>query len=285
MKPGIYEMDAPTYHKDPCERPSLSSSIAGVLCNSSPMHAFARHPRLTEAPVEDESDAMSIGTVAHALMLQGEHVAEVLPFKDWRTDASKDARKAAWADGKIPILAKHWPDIQAMVNAANEQLGAFKDEVFETPGLPERVIIWQESNGVWCRSRLDWLPTSHRTITDYKTTGATANPEVISRTLFSNCWDIQAAFYARGLKTIDPFADPVFRFCVQETHKPYALSVVALGPDSLMLGEKKVAFAIEKFGECLESGVWPGYPTETCYATLPTWEEQKWLDRETKELV
>lgn len=285
MKPGIYDMTADEYHRDPAPEPSLSSSIAGVLCNSSPLHAFARHPRLTERPVKDESDEMSIGTAAHALLLQGEWIAEVLEYDDWRKKEAREARDTARASGKIPILAKHWAEIEAMVKAANEQLAEFKEDIFETPGKPEQTLVWQEPNGVWCRARLDWLASSHRSISDYKTTGATANPDVISRTMFSNCWDIQGAFYRRGLMTIDPHCDPQFRFCVQETRKPHALSVLGLGPDSLMIGEKKVQFAIDKWGECLESGVWPGYPQETCYATLPTWEENRWLAKETAGVI
>jgi hypothetical protein len=40
--PGIHEVDAETYHSDPVEVPSLSASIAKLLVNSTPLHAWAR---------------------------------------------------------------------------------------------------------------------------------------------------------------------------------------------------------------------------------------------------
>lgn len=266
------------YHADPCPAPSLSASIIHVLCSQSPLHAWAAHPKLNPDWQPEEAEHFDTGKIAHALMLEGEHIARVIDFPDWRKKEAKEARDMARAEGKVPILAKHWADVQAMVKAANIQLEHHKN-IFQAPGGAEQTIIWQE-DGVNCRARLDYLPDSHRWIDDYKTTGATANPEVISRTLFSNGWDIQAAFYIRAVKALDPKCEPLFRFCVQETYPPYALSVVALGDDVLMLAEKKILYALETWRECLKTGIWPGYPTQICYATLPAYEEARWLQRE-----
>lgn len=283
MTPGIYDIKDAEYHSDCCPEPSLSASLAIVLCNDSPAHAMIRHPRLTDTPIDDESTAMDIGTVAHALMLQGLSIAEVLDFPDWRTKEAKQRRDAIREAGGIPILAKNWKHVEAMVRAAHQQLERHMDasDAF-TGGKAEQALIWQDS-GVWCRSKLDWLRDDRRFVDDYKTTGNSANPEIISKTLFGAGWDVQAAFYLRGLKAIEPNADPVFRFVVQEVNPPYALSVIALGPDALMIGEKKVQFAIDTFRECLQSGDWPGYPRRTCYATLPAWQESRWLQKEMTE--
>jgi len=39
---GIFEYTADVYHADPCPKPSLSASIAHILCSQSPAHARAR---------------------------------------------------------------------------------------------------------------------------------------------------------------------------------------------------------------------------------------------------
>ena len=67
---GVYEMPADQYHADPCEAPSLSSSLIKVLCSQSPIHAKAKHPRLSAQIAEDEAEHYDIGTVAHAILLE-----------------------------------------------------------------------------------------------------------------------------------------------------------------------------------------------------------------------
>lgn len=275
-------INADDYHADPCDRPSLSASIIQVLCTQSPRHAWVAHPKLNPNYRPEEATHFDIGKIVHALMLQGEWVGEVIEFDDWRKDAAKEARDKARAAGKVPILRKHWTDVQAIIEAANIQISAMGN-VFKAPGKAEETITWTEPNGVRCRARLDWLADSLRYIDDLKTTAVTANPEIVSRTMFNHGLDIQAAFYRRAVQMLNPRMDPQFRFVFIETYQPYAMSVVAPGPDVLFLAEKKIQWAIEKWGECLESGVWPGYPTEVCYAQLPAWEENRWLEKETRE--
>jgi hypothetical protein len=93
--PGIYKMRAAEYHADPCLEPSLSSTIARVLCDSAPAHAQHAHPRLNLQNVEEEAEHFDIGTAAHAILLEGEAAVTVIDAKDWRTNAAKDARDAA----------------------------------------------------------------------------------------------------------------------------------------------------------------------------------------------
>jgi hypothetical protein len=78
--------------------------------------------------------------------------------------------------------------------------------------------------------------------------------------------------------------DATFRFIFQETHAPYAVSIMACGPDVQMMAEKRIFRVIETFGKCLESGVWPGYPLAPCFATLPEWRERMELEKEVREV-
>lgn len=280
MKACILDVDAAKYHADRlCAEPTLSASIACILCNDSPAHAKARHPRLTENPVKEEAEHFDIGTIAHALLLEGIDKAEPLDFPDWRKKEARDARDAARDAGKIPILRHKLEDVYAMVNAASDQIAAHKEasDMF-TNGKPEQTIIW-EDEGVICRARIDWLHNSYLNIDDYKSTGSTANPDVVSRTLFNTGCDIQAAFYLRGLKAVTG-KDARFRFFFQETFPPYAGCVIALDPYAMTLAEKRVQYAIEKWRDCLNSGVWPAYIDKVCFATPPSYFESQWLERE-----
>jgi hypothetical protein len=278
ITPGIHEMPWSVYLGDPCPEPSLSASIARMLCLDSPAHAREAHPRLNPQTIDEHGERLDIGTAAHALLLEGSSAVAIIDAADFRSKAAKDARDAAYARGHTPLLAARWTEVQLMVAAAREQLARHVDggaEMF-TNGWPEQTLIWQEDD-VWCRARLDWLRP--QAIDDYKTTGKSANPETWTRSLFYDGKDLQVAWYLRGLKVLTG-QDAVFRFAVQETYRPYALSVIALGPDALMLAEKKVLYALERWREARGRNEWTGYPRRTCYASLPPTHESWWLERE-----
>lgn len=279
-EPGIYVLSAAHYHADPCPAPSLSSSIARVLLASSPQHAWWKHPRLNAEYEPEGDDKFDLGTAAHAYLLEGDASVVVVEADDWRKKNARRARGEARMAGKVALLAGQWARVPAMADAARRQLAAYDDPPTPlTAGTAEQTLIWREGD-VWCRARLDWLHDDRRVVDDYKTTNASANPDAFGRTLFGIGYDIQAAFYLRGLRALGH--DAVFRFVVQEAFAPYALSVIGLEPAALALAERKVAHAIEAWRYCLETGRWPAYPTRTCWIELPPWEETRWMEREAR---
>ncbi len=275
-------MTAAEYHADPTPEPSLSSSIVKILCSSSPAHAQVAHPRLNPQAEDENATHFDIGTVAHAILLEGADVVQLVDAPDWRTKIAQAQRDAARAKGKVPLLKGKFADVEQMVAAASEQLAPFSQlAIFNHKyGKPEQTVIWKEDD-VWCRARIDWLHDDHTAIDDYKSTSASANPDVLARTMFANGWDTQAAWYLRGLRAVGRAAqEREFRFVVQETYAPYALSVIGVGPDVLTIGEKKALYALERWRICLRTADWPAYPTRVCYPTLPAWEENRWLEKE-----
>lgn len=281
IAPGIHAMPADTYHALETPTPALSSSIARKLLGYSPLHAWYAHPYLG-AGEQEEREAFDNGSAAHAYLLEGEDHFAIIEAADYRTKAAQALRDEARLAGKIPVLACRWRDVQAMATAAREQLAAHEAPTPFTSGRAEETLIWQEGE-TWMKARLDWLHQGGLYIDDYKTTSATANPEVWCRGVFSSGVAIQAAFYVRGIRAVLG-VDAIMRFVVQENYPPYALSVVGLGPDALTLAEKKVIFAIDLWRDCLASGKWPGYPTRIAYAALPPWEEASWMAREEASL-
>jgi len=274
-------MPAEDYHADPCVEPSLSASIATIICNRTPMHAFAAHPRLNPDVRRAEKKEYDIGTAAHAILLEQRplvDVVEVIDAKDFRTKAAQEQRDAARAAGRVPLLERQATDVVEMLEETTKQLGAHEaDPPLFHEGKAEQTIIWQE-NGITCRALVDWLRDDFTAIDDYKTTSADANPEKwTSKTLYSIGADVQIAFHCRGVEAISGIK-PELRYVVQETYPPYALSVISASPDVLHVGNAKVEYAIRRWRECLEAGEWPGYPTEVCYAELPAWQDDpKWL--------
>lgn len=282
LGPGIHTIDADTYHADPCEQPSLTSTVARILTTDSPLHAWCAHPKLNPDFTNVEAPHFDLGTAAHSLLLEGEANVEVIDYPDWRKKDAQEQRDAAYEAGKQPLLTHQWLEVERMVQAASIQLEAINaTPVIFASGHAEQTLIWQEDD-VTCRARLDWLHDDNTAIDDYKTSSRTANPESFSRSLFNIGYDVQAAFYLRGLRALTG-EDAQWRWVVQETTPPYALSVVSLTPAALELANAKVDYAITRWRECLTSGVWRGYPTEVCYAELPGWEEARWLEKEGRD--
>lgn len=286
--PAILSMPSETYHADPCDQPSLSASIAKLLITGSPAHAKAAHPKLNPDLVTTEETKFDIGTVAHALLLEGRDAVQVIDAPDWRSKDARALRDHARANGQTPLLAGQWSEVQAMCQATRAQLDKIECEpALFTDGLPEQTLIWHDDEfHVDCRARLDWLRDDLTAIDDFKTTSRSANPEGWTRsTLFSIGADVQAAFYLRGLAANGGSLDADFRFVVQETFAPYALTVVSLGPDVMALAEKKVRYALAVWAKCLRDDEWPAYPLRVCFAELPPWEESRWLERELREVA
>lgn len=278
--PGAYDLPADAYHADPCPTPSLSASVAHELLSRSPRHAWQAHPRLNPAHEPEHRAEFDIGHAAHALVLGDERRFAIIDAADYRTAAAKAARDAAYAAGAVPLLPHQYEAAVAMARAVRAQLDRHEARDAFRDGKPEQTIAWQEPGGVWCRSRLDWLPsrmTRSTIIFDFKST-TNAEPAAWSRSkLEAMGYDVQAAFYLRGLRALGP--EVRFAFVVAEVAPPFALSVIGLPPEVIALAEQKVDHAIAVWRQCMATGEWPAYPARICWADPQPWSEARWQER------
>lgn len=291
IKPGLHDLTDDQYHSDPCPVPSLSSSLGKKLINRTPRHAWSDHPRLNPRWQAKHRSKFDLGDAAHALVLGGPARFEVVDAASWRGKAAANAKETAYEQGKIPILIDQYENTVEMAAACHAQLEQHEEaaEAY-TDGVPEQTLIWQE-NGIWCRSKLDWLPNSARVTPkprylefyDYKSTGASANPETFNRTLFDLGYDFQAAFYRRGIRAVLGISDPIFKFVVQENYHPYALSVIGLPQEYIDEADADVDSALRTWSWCLEHDKWPGYSGKTYYVDAPPWHRVKREDRQVRE--
>ena len=85
---------------------------------------------------------------------------------------------------------------------------------------------------------------------------------------------MQASFYKRGFKAVfGADIDPRFIFCAQENFAPFALSLMEVSPSDEAIADSQIETAVRIFGECLESGVWPGYARTVQRITSPPYYE------------
>lgn len=272
MAPGIYS-DVPldAYVGDTLTpSPSLSSGIAHTIVAQSPLHAFTDHPRLNPHHVSVEKTVFDIGTAAHEALLQGLDRCEVIDAPDWRTKDAKEAREAARAAGKLPLLTKHYAPLETMVETAKAYLARTELAGLFADGEPEATIIWQEG-ATWLRARPDYLSNDRTVMLHYKTCSGSAQPEAFIRgPLCSMGYDMAAAFYDRGLAEVAGTM-PKSVFLAQETSPPYSCSLIALAPALADIASSKVNRAIELWTHCMTTGRWPAYPTRIAYAEPTAW--------------
>jgi hypothetical protein len=290
-KPGIYR-DFPTaaYFADPTPEPSFTQSLAKILLEGSPLHAYQAHPRLNvQAAEEDEAEkydkAKAIGNAAHSMMLGRGKVLAVAPFDDWRKKEAQTFRDNARAAGLEPVLQKHQDVAWSMVKAAQEQLQHIAGcESAFTAGDAE-VVIASCENGIWLRSMIDWLSSDLREVWDYKTSGMSASPWHTGKLMASAGWHVQAAMHERILDAIDPKNAGRRRhlFVAQENEPPYALTVNEIGEAAMTIGRKQLDYAARMWRHCLTKNDWPAYPPKIIRPELPGWAESGWLVREETE--
>lgn len=289
-KPGIY-LDVPTvdYFMDPCPVPSLTQSIAKILLDRSPKHAWLAHPALNPAWEPREDKKFAIGNAAHGLMLgRGKDMA-IFDHDDWNaTGGGKGAKKElheqrdiALEQNKVPILRHQYEAAAEMVLSARLQMSQMADEL---PGAfidgSGEVVIAAEVDGIWLRSMVDWMVSPNH-IYDYKTTDLIASRERIPYIMANAGWDLQAAVQERILDALDP--DGVGRrhhyFICQETDEPWAVVPSEL-PESVMnIGRRKLDAAITIWRSCITTGDWPMYARKIQSPAYPAYAEAKWMER------
>lgn len=282
---GIHDaIPSSVYHADPCRSPSLSSSIANILLTRSPLHAWYAHPRLNKNFEERSNGRFDLGTAAHAVCLENAiDRVEKLSFDSFRTNAAKEARDATKKAGRIPILEEQYDQLTAMQAAFNNavlECADVKPVFAPMNGKPEQTLIWREKEGrksFWNRGRLDWLSNDHSLIVDYKTV-ENAEPEAFIRgPLVNHGYDVQAAFYLRGLKALNPAAtETKYVWVLQEIEAPFAVSFVGYGQQMAEVAEQKVAQAIKIWKRCLTTKQWSAYGNKVAWANLPSYAVTRW---------
>ena len=278
---GIFNVSEADYHADPCPGPSLSSSLAATIHQSTPRHAWLQHPRLNPQFAPEENDTFSLGKAAHAWLLEGEQRFTVCDFKDWRTNDAKAAKQAALDAGKTPLLPHQRDAVFRLCSAIRAQLPHLEIPglLDMTQGKAEQTIVWREG-AAWCRARPDWLRDDHKIIVDLKIHGRTVNPENLARHIYDMTYDLRGAFYQRGVRSLGKCDSPEFFWLFAEDKPPHAVSLVTLKPAGWQLAEVKAGRAVQTWAWCMENDRWPGYGGQIAYLETPVYEAIKHDDRE-----
>lgn len=249
-----------------CEEPGLSTRVVCNLIERSPLHAYWEHVRLGKHS-QEQAPRMDLGSAVHTAILGGSEIV-YLDYNDWRTNAAKELRDAAHAEGKIPLLAKQQETVQRAAENGSALLASLG------PGKAEQSMYFK-INGCDARGRADFMTDDGRYDVDVKTVDS-ADPYLFARKqLHQNAYDIQMAMRGIGHEEIKakslserPMREGLF--LLVEIEPPYAASFVGLGPMARELAERKIRYAANIWRECLNKKEWPSYGRKIVWAESAT---------------
>lgn len=184
------------------------------------------------------SKEMILGSLFHALVLEGEIGWKVWSGADRRTKAGKEA----WDNFAVESLG-----FQVLTQEENDTLFAMHDslwkndhaaELLNAEGDNETSMQWTHPSGVKLKCRWDRL-CHNGTQVDIKTV-SDPSPEFFAKSVDKFRYDVQAAFYSQGLESLAEFRDTPFRFIAVCTEWPHECYVYRLPEDALQIGHETV---------------------------------------------
>lgn len=274
----IPSMPFAEYLADPCDRPSLTSGIVRDLLVKAPRRVWQETPRLNPNAQPTQKTTFDLGSATHALFTGSGDPIRVIDADAFNTKDAKAARDAAYRAGQTPILAKHMSRVEAMAEAARDQIQQNPDiGQFFTPNsrdelVPEATITWSEG-GVMHRCRPDFYHPIENVVIHYKTTDTMISPATLARYAAGAGWHLTAAHYRAGAKALAG-TEPRQFFAIQETAPPHMMLVAEMDATFLGTAAMRRDRSIEIWARCLRDNTWPGMLSRTIRLECPEWLER-----------
>lgn len=192
---------------------------------------FTRGQKAADTPVK-ETPSMRLGTLVHSLTLEGKAEGYAVKPADLRltTKEGKAWKAEAEATGLDIVTADEFMKAEDIARSVMSYTPAVN--LLEAAPYRERSFFWRdEETGVWCRCRPDAYGDTR--LVDLKTT---SDLDKFGMALWSYAYDIQVAFYLRGLNALlEPDEQPSEAAIIAvETNAPYRVGVYHFTTDDLM---------------------------------------------------
>lgn len=232
----------------------LSPSIAKILLNESPAHAYAAHSKLGKKPRKSTA-SMDKGKVIDRLVF-GKGPAVYVKGKKGADDVEVCA--AAYQDREDqPIhisndVYQECCDVALAVHA-----GLVERNIKISPELSQVKWLWTSVDEVKCKCIAD-LWDGSETVYDLKT-ASDMSDSGITKAIELYGYDIQAAAEIEAVRVLHGFT-PRFRWIFVETGQVNDVRVIDPDRYQLDYGIKRWTEAVIKWGQCMKFDKWPGRP-------------------------
>ena len=232
------------------DHPALNFSLAKNLLKS------PAHFKAAQDEEREETNAMQIGTLVHAMVLEGKNLLDLYAIKpEGMSFATKEGK--AWRDAQtLPVLKEEDANmIPRVAQAVADNQDAAKVlrmcQMRETP-------MFATIMGVECKCLLDnhgkvgaeWAINDLKTCQD-------ASPREFAKDVYSRDYDLQMVWYQTILASVHKLdAPPFWTWTAVEKKAPFA-NAIYTGEEWEESGLRKMEIVLTRYKTCMETGEWP----------------------------
>ena len=220
----------------------------------SPAKAFAVYVDKTMAP-DPPTASMRLGSLVHVALLEPDSYdlqVEVVEFGR-RTNKFK-AAEAAYP-GKMVVTKDEHDQARSMAERVRNPstLAGRMAKSLLSGGLPEFSFRWEDSSGVPCKVRFDYIAETSRgpAMVNLKTS-VSPDPEGFKRQAFNLQYPAQQAFYRRGFMELTG-AIPDSVIVVIGNKPPHEVMIGQPDPDFMEFGHRMVVSDLDRLSKALAS--------------------------------
>lgn len=249
----------------------VSASGINRFRNDSPLHYWLESPFNSERKPTEETPALVMGRLAHAMALTPELVGKefvIQPEINRRTNEGK-AEHAAFIEsnaGTTIVTRDQWETCEKMRDAlqAHSTIRQLLGQ-----GSPEEPVTWRREDGpLLCKAKLDYVRNG--LVVDYKTTTST-RADKLSRTIAEYGYHRQGAWYIDAAEKHHGERPRGVVLIFQNKEVPDDIGIFALDSEALQLGEQQCARTYEDICKRMETMDWRSHPPEIQDISLPGW--------------
>lgn len=250
MKPGTYtrkELSNHDYHASE----GISSTTLKLMLKS-PAHLFRQEKK-------DPSAAMIFGSQVHARILEPETFdAEYMVLRNAKDRRSSEYKQAVETHGVERVIMPDDASRLDMIVESVSQHPTLSHWLYEADGHNElSMYATDPETGLLVKCRFDRLMESGFDL-DIKTTSCAA-PFEFGKQIGDLGYYFSAAFYAMVYSWATGEKLRGRRYGAIETVSPFNVEAYRQADEGMRQGMKEVRRCLNKYAECLESGVWHGY--------------------------
>jgi len=273
IAPGYhFDMDMEDYHEDP------AISKSGLVdLETSPLYYVAQRTQVENK----ETKAMSIGTLAHALILQPDDlnkIAIVPPIEVLAKNGAFSGNKylewkaqALEANPGIEIIKSNIMDTgQQMADQVLNNPEHEEAKILLTNGMSEVSFFWEDPElGIRIKVRPDHLPGG-KIITDLKTCRS-AEEHKFGADSFKLHYHWSAYLTCKVISEVQGAFHNDYRFVALENEPPFDVCIYKPDAGQMQAAKDEVEHWLRVYAEAYKSDTWPGHEANTRPLYWPHW--------------